>query len=285
MSAARTRLLLAALLAGCATAPAVVADNPRLAALYAADQQDRRATPDSAWSTVERNDAERRRELRAMLERGEVRTGADHYHAAMIFQHGSDSTAFRQAMELAREAERRGHAPARWLAAASLDRYLLSTGRPQHYGTQFMEGRGALYLLSIDTLAVTDAERRRAGARTLDEIRAYLAEKNGTASATLAPPPAEAAEPQHERTVELVGGLDALARQVRYPDAARAARVAGTVRVQLTVKPDGTVGEAFVVDGLGHGIDEEVLRVVRAARFVNYLGEPWEIRLAVPVAP
>jgi TonB family protein len=272
----------AAAVSGCSVPRGAPADNPRLRELYEQDQADRRGTA-TLSPDVDRRDAERRRAVRFLLDAAQVRTAADHYHAAMIFQHGSDSTDHRLAHELAARAEAMGSEPARWLAAASLDRWLLSTGQPQRYGTQFVEAGGRTYLAVIDTLAVTDAERRRAGVETLDGIRARLARVNGMDEGSLAPPPA--AEERHGPTVELVGTVEELARQVRYPEAARAAGISGTVRVQLVVQPDGTVAEAFVVDGLGDGLDEEVLRVVRLARFTNPTGEPHEIRLRIPVSP
>lgn len=281
----RTAWLLAAglLVAGCASAPPASPDHARLAELFAQDQADRRLDDEAPGVGVDRRDAERRREVDALVARGALRTAADHYHAAMVLQHGSDSTAYRRAHTLAATAARMGHVPARWLAAAALDRYLLSTGRPQHYATQFVEhDDGTWYLNHLDSTAVTDDERHRVGARTLAETRAFLAATNGTPTGSLAPPPEP--EPRGE-TVELIGSLEALARQIVYPEAALAAGVAGSIRIQLTVRPDGTVGDAFVVDGLGHGLDEEALRVVRTARFVNSVGEAWEIRLAVPVAP
>ena len=275
-------LLLVVSVSGCTSSREASTDNDRLAALYDQDQADRRLGDDADWSAITRRDAERRREVQALLDAGSVRTAADQYHAAMVFQHGSDSTSFRKARDLAREADRMGHGPARWLAAAALDRHLLSIGESQHYGTQFEVQGDMWYLSPIDSTAVSDAERQRVGARTLDEIRAYLARRNGTATGSLAPPPE--VEHDHAPTVELVGGLDRLASAVEYPEAARTAGVEGTVQVQLTVEPDGTVGEAFVVEGLGYGLDEEALRVVRQARFINHVGEPWEIRLAVPFA-
>lgn len=225
-----------------------------------------------------RKDAALRAETLRLLDAGEVRTAADHYRAAMILQHGSDSTAYRRAHELASTAERMGDDRARWLAVASLDRYLLETGQPQRYATQFLETPNGWFLQRLDSTAVSDAERHRAGARTLAETRAYLAQKNVTPTGSLEPPPERA----ERETVDLVGGMEALIRQIVYPEAARVARVAGNVRVQLTVRPDGTVSEPFVVDGLGSGLDEEALRVVRQARFVNHVGEAWDIRLAIP---
>lgn len=279
----RAALVAALTLAGCGVLrPASrdhARDNARLTELASRDQADRAAPDNARRNDVERRDAERRREAGQILDAGKVRTAADHYHAALIFQHGSDSTAYGRAHRLAVEAERLGSPPARWLAVASLDRYLLSTGQPQRYATQFAETPAGLFLQRLDSTAVTDAERHRVGARTLAETRAFLARANGTPSGSLAPPPDR---PEHAPTVNLIGGADALARLVVYPAAARAARVEGLVRVQLVVQADGTVGEAFVVDGLGLELDEEALRVVRAARFVNHVGEPTEIRLAVP---
>ena len=271
-----------AMLAACTSVreapPSPSPDNARLAELFTQDQDDRLAEG-LDWTTVERHDAEHRREVLAMLEAGAVRTGADHYHAAMIFQHGPDSTSHKRAWDLAATAERMGDERARWLAAAAHDRYLITIGQPQIYGTQFAVRDDVWYLDSIDTLAVTDAERQRVGARTLDEIRTYLAEQNGTPTGSLAPPPEPA---EVEDTVELVGGIEGLTAQLQYPEEARTAGVDGAVRVQLTIAADGTVEDAFVVEGPGHGLDEEALRVVRAATFVNHMGEPWEIRLVIP---
>ena len=260
-------------------------DNAPLRALYEQDQADRRLGHGADWTAISRRDAERRREVRALLDAGSVRTAADHYHAAMVFQHGGDSTSFRTARDLARRADRMGHERARWLAAAAHDRHLLSVGERQDYGTQYEEHLdGTWYLSPIDTTSVSDAERRRVGARTLDEIRAFLAEKNGTPTGSLeTPPPFDA---HHgDMTVELIGGLDALAARVEVPEAAQAAGIEGSVRVQVVVAEDGSVEEAFVVDGLAPDVDAAVLRAVREAQFVNHTGGAWEIRLAVPVRP
>ncbi len=278
----RFRLLLtvsvALLLGSCRTHPAAPPDQLILQTLYQQDQADRQAT---TWSSAtDQRDAQRRQTVHELLAAGQVRTGPDHYHAAMVMQHGSDSTDFRLAHQLARRAEALGEPRGRWLAAAALDRYLLSVGQPQRYGTQFREVKGHVYLDRFDSLAVSAAERQRVGAPSLDSLRAYLRTRNHSATASLAPPPPEVAEPLPQ--VELIGGLDALTRQIQYPAAARAARVEGKVRVQVEVNIDGSVREAFVIDGPGAGLKEEALRVVRQARFINRAGEPWEIRLLVP---
>ena len=77
-----------------------------------------------------------------MLAIGEVRTGTDYYHAALIFQHGQNPDDYLLAHVLAMDAVAMGSKEARWLSAATLDRYLLSIWQPQVFGTQFHGGYG-----------------------------------------------------------------------------------------------------------------------------------------------
>jgi hypothetical protein len=52
-----------------------------------------------------------------------------------------------------------GCRPARWLAAAALDRWLMATGKPQRYGTQYRRiGSGPFELWQVDP-ETTDEER------------------------------------------------------------------------------------------------------------------------------
>jgi protein TonB len=52
-----------------------------------------------------------------------------------------------------------------------------------------------------------------------------------------------------------------------YTDDARAASIAGKVRVQLTIDPAGQVSVASVLEGLGHGLDEAAVAALRQASF------------------
>lgn len=113
-----------------------VADNRALAALFRDDQAARKhGGPDLMESLA---DAERRDQVRAMLDRGEVRSGRDYWRAGFIFQHGDRPEDFLLAHALATAALSLGEQDGAWLAAARLDRYLVATGRPQIYGTQFI---------------------------------------------------------------------------------------------------------------------------------------------------
>ena len=80
------------------------------------------------------------------------------YHAAWLLNHGDAPAEARRAHELAREAAGRGHAPARWLAAAAYDRWCMYEGRPQRFGTQLVPDGVRIRLWDVDP-ATTDAER------------------------------------------------------------------------------------------------------------------------------
>lgn len=84
---------------------------------------------------------------------------------------------------------------------------------------------------------------------------------------------------------ELVGGIEALAAQVRYPEAARAAGEEGNVYVQFVVNEEGRVQDAEVVKGTSPALDAEALRVVQLAEFRpgRHQGEPVKVLFTLPV--
>ena len=118
------------------TPPPQSADNPRLTTLYNVDQSAREGDHID-WAKLGQDDEQRRQTVHHMLDVGEVRTGSDFYHAAMIFQHGQNPDDYLLAHILAMDAVAQGSKEARWLSAATLDRYLLSIWQPQVFGTQF----------------------------------------------------------------------------------------------------------------------------------------------------
>ncbi len=114
-------------------------DNLKLQELYQADQSDRGKVYDSAEAVKELQlrDGMRKSLLVEMISRGEVNTPNDLYHAAVIFLHGAEPKDFLAAHRLSSMAAINGHRPSRWLMASTLDRFLMSVGYPQVYGTQF----------------------------------------------------------------------------------------------------------------------------------------------------
>ncbi len=181
-------LLTALASAALAQAPAVApspappaADNPELTRLYEGDQADRVVGPNGTqdWAAVEKRDGERRARVAAIVAAGGARSAADHFHAAMVYQHGSTVADFEEAHRLALRAAELdpAHESARWLAAAAKDRSLMNQGKPQLYGTQFKLVEDKWVLWEVDP-AVTDEERAKWDVPPLAEARARAEKLN-----------------------------------------------------------------------------------------------------------
>lgn len=141
--------------------------NAEMTALFKADQADRSTGIGAIdWAKVEPRDAARRLRTKTLLDQGALASGDDFYHAAFIFQHGSDAQSYLLAHVLATTAVARGRRNAAWIAAATLDRYLQEIGQKQIYGTQFAtppDGGGATTQEPYDRSLISDALRKVAG--------------------------------------------------------------------------------------------------------------------------
>src|SRR5262245_44110663 len=142
--------------------------NAELRAIFEADQADRRS---GVGSEMAARDRDRRRRVLELLAAREVLGGPDHYHAAMVFQHGGSQQSYQRARELALRAAELGHRPGRWLAAAALDRLLVHRGQRQKYGTQYRRWGDKRMLVEVDP-ATTDEERAEWDVRSLAEALA-----------------------------------------------------------------------------------------------------------------
>ncbi len=58
-----------------------------------------------------------------------------------------------------------------------------------------------------------------------------------------------------------------IAANLEYPKEALEAGVEGTVQVGFEIHDDGSVDHARIIKGIGHGCDEEALRLVRLLRY------------------
>ena len=88
-----------------------------------------------------------------------------------------------------------------------------------------------------------------------------------------------------EEMPELIGGLAALLREIKYPVIAKRAGVEGRVIVQFIVAEPGRVGESKVVRGIGAGCDEEALRALHTRRFRpgKQRGKAVRVKMSLPV--
>jgi len=140
--------------------------NPELLNLVIYDQWDRgndlfgdRRPSVDAKLDVAKRDEERRIAIRKLLADGKVQTAKDYRFAALILQHSPDSAGYMLAHVLAVTAVGKGDGSSKWLAAATLDRYLQSLNQPQVFGTQFRKADGVWTMDPYDRAAFSDAIR------------------------------------------------------------------------------------------------------------------------------
>jgi hypothetical protein len=152
-------------------------DNAELRKLFDEDQVDR--MPPSGkllvsvdWEAVSMRDEVRERRVKELIGAGALGSGADYYHAAMILQHAPEPDDYLLAHDLCVVAIGKGEDRAKWLAAASLDRFLTSIGRSQRFGTQYSSRRSSQppRLNPVDP-GMPDSLRRAFNVPTLEEAR------------------------------------------------------------------------------------------------------------------
>jgi hypothetical protein len=169
-------------------------DNDELAKMYNQDQADRmpRGGKPIDWAIVGPRDKQREARARELYEAGAIRTGKDFHRAAMVLQHASQPEDYLLAHEFCVVALAKGERDARWLAAATEDRFLMNIGRPQRFGTQYRsDGPDQPVRLYEVGPGVTDALRREMAVPTLAEARRRAAqmEEMITGKKPLAPKP------------------------------------------------------------------------------------------------
>jgi len=88
-----------------------------------------------------------------------------------------------------------------------------------------------------------------------------------------------------EKMPELVGGMDALQKKIRYPLQAKSLGVQGVVYVQSIINEKGIIIKPKVVKKLGAGCDEEAVRVLKKSKFKPGYdkGKPVKVRFTLPI--
>lgn len=112
--------------------PATLSVSEQLCCMFKTDQTDRITI---RWLNTHRDELRLKRVL-SLYEQSLITNPQDQYYAAMIFQHGTDSTHYEIAYKLAKESAENGVTEAEWLWKAAYDRWMQSIGKPQLYGTQ-----------------------------------------------------------------------------------------------------------------------------------------------------
>lgn len=127
---------------------------------------------------LEQEARHRRWQVLEFLQQGKIRLAPDLYHAAMIFQHGTCADHFKLANELAERSMALGYPPARWLYAASRDRYLVAIGKPQQFGTQLHWDKASQWYMPPVDVHTSDEERARYDVPPITELWQRLTKFN-----------------------------------------------------------------------------------------------------------
>lgn len=161
-------------------ATSVEKDSEELARLFREDQSDRASRDGKPidWKAVDARDHAREKRVKEFYANNQLHTGADYYHVAMVLQHASDPEDYLLAHELCVVAISKGEERAKWLAAASEDRFLMQIGRPQRFATQFRsEGNSPMRLYQTDQ-GVTDELRQALNVPSLAQAKLKEARMN-----------------------------------------------------------------------------------------------------------
>ena len=93
-----------------------------------------------------------------------------------------------------------------------------------------------------------------------------------------------------EEMPEFPGGEQArqkfLAQNIRYPSEAKEKNIEGTVYTSFIIEVDGTISNIQTIKGIGFGLDEEVVRVLKLMpvwRPGKQKGVPVRVKINLPV--
>lgn len=112
-----------------------------LAYAYKTDQGDRKNLKLYLLiNKMRARDSIRLMQVKMLYDEGKISNPLDQFHAAFVFHHGRNSNLFEIAHKLAEKAAAADELlkvyQVQWLAKATYDRWMLSIGNPQKYGTQ-----------------------------------------------------------------------------------------------------------------------------------------------------
>jgi TonB family protein len=169
--------------------------------------------------------------------------------------------------------------------ALMIDRVKTGNGQKQVYGSQLHDHNNIRQLYPIEDEANVNVRRAKIGLAPLEDYLKTFNIVYQVPTGSVNPNAVSLYVNQtqkHESPVELIGGDDALYGKLAYPEEAKKNNVSGSVTVELTIDKEGNTKSLSVVKGLGHGCDEEALRVLKDAKFTNTTGGDHDIRMKLP---
>lgn len=138
--------------------------SKELTALAAADQQDRvnfGSLSEGQIKKVMLSDLTRRMRVGELFGDGCLISAADYMHAAIIYQHGNLPDHYFQAFTWAKRGGELGDSGGKYLAAMAIDRYLVSIGKKQLFGSQFSKKKITDPCVCMEPVEPTFSEKMR----------------------------------------------------------------------------------------------------------------------------
>lgn len=137
-----------------------MAINIELEKLYLEDKKEREGLIETKESlkTLEAHDRKRLKEVKRLLPDVDTAEIWNCHYLAYLLIHGETTEDYQLAHEYAKKAVDMGSSITKWLYAATLDRWLVSQGKPQKFGTQYkiLDGKKELFPVDKNT---SDQER------------------------------------------------------------------------------------------------------------------------------
>jgi TonB family protein len=92
-------------------------------------------------------------------------------------------------------------------------------------------------------------------------------------------------KPLNEEMPYIIGGMDALTKSVRYPDAAKAAKLEGKVIVEGVIDENGSVTETTIYKSVSPELDAEAIRALRSVKFTpgKKDGKAVPVKIFIPI--
>lgn len=153
------------------------------------DQEDREnweSKNEEDLQRLEDNDLVRRKRVAEIFAEGCLSTSSDYLAAALIFQHGDIPDHYYQAFIWSRKAAELGDKNGKSFSALAIDRYLVSIGKKQLFGSQFYKvfGDGCYCMQPVET-TFPDSFRKDYSGRSLNENYVLMSSLNTSGCANV----------------------------------------------------------------------------------------------------
>lgn len=88
-----------------------------------------------------------------------------------------------------------------------------------------------------------------------------------------------------EEMPQIIGGIESILKNVKYPEMARRLDIEGKVIVELVIGKSGEILETEIVKGVSRELDEAALNAVKLAKFTPGIqrGKPVKVRMTIPI--